>query len=80
MDDGNWDGGVCVNGMIVGYSKYPKPPNVRIIRETLKNSKATTRVEYNFSSWFLLISQEPYLYIGLQNRITETINKYILQT
>jgi hypothetical protein len=50
MDDGNWDGGVCVNGMIVGYSKYPKPPNVRIIRETLKNSKATTRVEYNFSS------------------------------
>jgi len=33
-----------VNCVIVGYSKYLAPPNVRIIRETLKNSQATTRV------------------------------------
>jgi hypothetical protein len=46
----NW---IVVRGVIVGYSKYPKPPNVRIIRGTLKNSKATSRVEYNFFSFFI---------------------------
>jgi hypothetical protein len=39
--------------VIVGYSRYSGPPNVKIIRETLKSPKATTRVEYNFSSSFL---------------------------
>jgi hypothetical protein len=35
MDDGDLDGEV--RG-IVGYSRYPRPPKVKIIRETLKNS------------------------------------------
>jgi hypothetical protein len=35
MDNGDLDGEV--RG-IVGYSKYPGPPKVRIIRKTLKNS------------------------------------------
>jgi hypothetical protein len=47
-----------VHSMIVGYLRYPGPPIVRIIRGTLKNSKATTKVEYNFSSFSL---QYPYL-------------------
>jgi hypothetical protein len=30
--------------VIVVYSRYPEPPNVRIFQGTLKNSQATTRV------------------------------------
>ncbi len=32
----NLDGKVCG---IVGYSRYPRPPKVRVIRETLETSK-----------------------------------------
>jgi hypothetical protein len=39
--DGNLD--VEVRG-IVGYSRYPGPPKVRVIRETLKTPKVTARV------------------------------------
>jgi hypothetical protein len=36
MDDGDLDGEV--RG-IVGYSRYPGPPKVRVIRETLETPK-----------------------------------------
>jgi hypothetical protein len=46
---------------IIGYSRYPKPPKIRVIRETLKTPKQLQELSYNFSSSFLFILQYSYL-------------------
>jgi hypothetical protein len=45
MDDGDLDGEVRV---IVGYSRYPRPPRVRVIRETLETPKQPQELNINF--------------------------------
>lgn len=61
------DGWWCLDGKvrgIVGYSRYPRPPKVRVIRETLENS------QNNYKSWIiffcLFIHSSIPLLIGLQ--------------
>jgi hypothetical protein len=46
---------------IIGYSRYPKPPKVRVIRETLETPKQPQELNINFLLDFLFHSSIPYL-------------------
>jgi hypothetical protein len=70
MDDGDLDG--KVRGM-VGYSRYPGPPKVRVIWETLKTPKQPQQLNIIIIIFFIHSSIPQF--IGLQAQITETINK-----
>jgi hypothetical protein len=56
MEDGDLDGEVPG---IVGYSRYPGPPKVRVIRETLETSKQPQELN-NIFLLVLFILQYPY--------------------
>jgi hypothetical protein len=58
MDDGDLDG--KVRG-IVGYSRYPGPPKVRVIRETLETPKPPQELNNNIFLLPYFIFQYPYL-------------------
>jgi hypothetical protein len=62
MDDGELDGEV--RG-IVGYSRYPRPPKIRVIRETLETPKQPQELNNNFL--LDIISFFNTLFIGLQS-------------
>lgn len=64
--------------MIIKYSRYPGPTKVRVIRETLETPKQPQELNNIFLLVYFIL-QYPYLQ-GYKTRITETINKYILQT
>jgi hypothetical protein len=44
---------------IVGYSRYPGPPKIRVIRETLETPKQPQELNNNFSACYYFIIQYP---------------------
>jgi hypothetical protein len=56
MNDGNLDG----VRVMVGYSRYPGPPKVRVIRETLETPKQPQELNNIFLLDYFVL-QYPYL-------------------
>jgi hypothetical protein len=69
MNDGDLDGGACDSRVF----EVPWASLVRVIRETLETLKQPQELNNIFLLDFIHASIP--LFIGLQNRITETINK-----
>jgi hypothetical protein len=57
---------------IIGYSRYPEPPKVRVIRETLETPKQLQELNNNFSLDYSFFNT---LFIGLQSWNYGTIIK-----